>query len=183
MSAQLAVLGLLAEGPNHGYGIQRLIDQRGMRNWTSIGFSSIYFVLDRLVDQGWAQVHTEPAPGRGKHRKVHTITAHGRQVWHRKLLGAFRDVASSGEEFLLAMSCLPLLDPGEVRTALEQRAAQLRSRIADLDRQLAAVRPVPAHVAAMFDYTTARLRQEHDWVTNFITDWLNQSPAPEEGQR
>ncbi len=40
MSAQIAVLGLLVERPLHGYGIAQLIEQRGMRSWTSIGFSS-----------------------------------------------------------------------------------------------------------------------------------------------
>lgn len=46
--ADLLVLGLLAEMPRHGYELEQVIDDRGMREWTEIGFSSIYFVLNKL---------------------------------------------------------------------------------------------------------------------------------------
>ena len=40
--AELTILSLVAEGPRYGYEIQQLIDQRGLREWLTIGFSSIY---------------------------------------------------------------------------------------------------------------------------------------------
>ncbi len=46
--AELAILSLLAEQPRHGYGIEQVIDERGMREWTAIGFSSIYYLLNKL---------------------------------------------------------------------------------------------------------------------------------------
>ena len=50
--AQLLVLGLVAEMPRHGYELEQVIEQRGMREWTQIGFSSIYFVLGKLEKLG-----------------------------------------------------------------------------------------------------------------------------------
>lgn len=38
---ELTVLGLLAEAPRHGYELDRVIEQRGIREWTTLGFSSI----------------------------------------------------------------------------------------------------------------------------------------------
>ncbi|MCY7144283.1 PadR family transcriptional regulator, partial [Streptococcus gordonii] len=38
------ILGLLAEQPRHGYQIEKLIEDREMRRWTEVGFSSIYYV-------------------------------------------------------------------------------------------------------------------------------------------
>ena len=46
-NAEYAVLSLLAEAPRHGYGVERIVEERGMRNWTEIGFSSIYFLLKK----------------------------------------------------------------------------------------------------------------------------------------
>ena len=40
--ADLAVLALVAEEPRYGYQIEGIIAKRGMREWTEIGFSSIY---------------------------------------------------------------------------------------------------------------------------------------------
>jgi hypothetical protein len=50
--AELLVLGLVAEMPRHGYQLEQVIEQRGMREWTRIGFSSIYFVLGKLEMMG-----------------------------------------------------------------------------------------------------------------------------------
>jgi Transcriptional regulator PadR-like family len=169
VSAQLAILGLLVEQPLHGYGIEQLIERRGMRNWTPIGFSSIYQLLDQLVAAGLAEVRAEPAPGRGKRRRVHHVTAAGRQRWTGETLGALADAGGSVGDFLLALSGLPLLDPDDAATALRRRAGQLESRAAGLERDLAAVRPVPAHVEAMFDFTRTRLITERDWVRAFLT--------------
>ena len=46
--AELLTLGLVAEMPRHGYQLEQVIEQRTMREWTQIGFSSIYFVLGKL---------------------------------------------------------------------------------------------------------------------------------------
>ena len=42
-NAELAVLSLVVEAPRHGYEIEQAIAERGMREWTEIGFSSIYY--------------------------------------------------------------------------------------------------------------------------------------------
>jgi DNA-binding PadR family transcriptional regulator len=52
--AELLLLGLVAEMPRHGYELDQVIQQRGMREWTEIGFSSIYFVLGKLEKLGLA---------------------------------------------------------------------------------------------------------------------------------
>ena len=36
--AEFAILSLIAEAPRHGYEIEQTIEQRGMRDWTEIGF-------------------------------------------------------------------------------------------------------------------------------------------------
>ena len=38
--AEHLVLGLVAEMPRHGYELERVIEQRGMREWTQIGLPS-----------------------------------------------------------------------------------------------------------------------------------------------
>ena len=50
---ELLLLGILAEKPQHGYHIEHLIEERGMRKWTEVGFSSIYYILARLEKKVW----------------------------------------------------------------------------------------------------------------------------------
>ena len=169
MTAELAVLGLLVEQPLHGYAIERLIDERGMRKWTAIGFSSIYQILDQLVSSGRARVEVEPAPGRGKERRVHRVTPDGRGYWEDQALSALADTDADTGAFLLALSGLPFLDPGDVVEALDRRVARLESELTDLRSDLEAVRPVPPHVQAMFSFVSNRLASERDWTRNYLT--------------
>lgn len=53
------ILGLLAEQPRHGYQIEKLIEDREMRRWTEVGFSSIYYVLDKLEKKSLLKVHQQ----------------------------------------------------------------------------------------------------------------------------
>ena len=47
-NAELAILSLVVEQPRHGYEIERVIGERGMREWTEVGFSTIYSLLKKL---------------------------------------------------------------------------------------------------------------------------------------
>ena len=75
-NAELAVLSLLVEKPRHGYEIQQVIEDRGMRDWTEIGFSSIYYVLAKLEKRGLVS-STQDAGGKGPSRKVYAPTGAG----------------------------------------------------------------------------------------------------------
>lgn len=174
MSAQLAVLSLLVEGPAHGYAIEALIEQRGMSKWASIGSSSIYYVLGRLVSGGLAEVDVVSAPGRGPRRKVHSITPEGRAFWEGRALEAIADAGSPVEEFLLAIAGFPLLDPAKAKEALERRVGDLDVRIEGLEADRREAAPFPGHVEAMFDLTRSRLATDRSWAKSFLHDQYEQ---------
>jgi DNA-binding PadR family transcriptional regulator len=174
MSAKMAILGLLVEQPLHGYGIEEVVERRGMRKWTPIGFSSIYQLLDQLVADGLARVAVEPAPGRGKERKVHHATTKGRRWWEREALATLSDVDRSVGDFLLAFSGLPLLDPDQANDALLRRRADLEESLRSLERDREKARPVPDHVEAMFEYIRIRLAAECTWLDERLSTVLEQ---------
>ena len=78
-NAELAILTLVAEKPRHGYEIECVIEERGMRDWTEIGFSSIYYLLKKLEKEGLLEGRMETT-GRGPARKVYRATPAGMKV-------------------------------------------------------------------------------------------------------
>lgn len=58
-NSELVLLSLLAEHPRHGYELEQVIEECGMHNWSEIAFSSIYFLLKRLVLEGMATSSTQ----------------------------------------------------------------------------------------------------------------------------
>ena len=168
-NAELAILGLVVEQPRHGYEIEGVIEARGMRDWTEVGFSSIYYLLKKLEDKGLVSAELAPAEGRGPARKVYAATEQGRSVWAQQSLEILHTPVHQPTPFLLGLSALPAFPPAEVLTALESRKAQLQER---LDHMLASAerqQPLPPHVDAMFRYSQTLLEAEIGWLAEYIT--------------
>ena len=86
-NAELAVLGLVVEQPRHGYQIEQVIEQRNMRRWTDIGFSSIYFLLKKLERQKFIKGEWGKTD-RSSERwiKVYRPTKAGREAFHSAII-------------------------------------------------------------------------------------------------
>ena len=62
-NAEFTLLSLLKEQPRHAYEIEQVIEERNMRDWTEIGFSSIYRLLSKL-EGSWLAFSTAAATRR-----------------------------------------------------------------------------------------------------------------------
>ena len=168
--AELAILGLVAEKPRHGYEIESVIEERGMRDWTEIGFSSIYYLLKKLQEKGLVSGQLEKASGRGPARKVFRVTAEGRQVWYQETLKTLTIPERSPTPILLGISALPAFPPDQAIQALTEYLGKLYHRRdqvkANWERQ--SLEPLPYFVDAMFDYSITLIDAEIDWLTGFI---------------
>ena len=87
-NAELVILSLIAEHARHGYEIEQIIEARGMREWTEIGFSSIYYILKKLEKGGLIESRTEQPAGRGPARKVFRVTQAGEKALQTALFEA-----------------------------------------------------------------------------------------------
>jgi DNA-binding PadR family transcriptional regulator len=176
--AELLVLGLVAEMPRHGYQLEQVIEERGMREWTQIGFSSIYFVLGQLEK---LDLVAAEKPAGAKAKKVFQATDAGRATLAEQSLAALRTVRPSYGSVLLGMAHWPVLERHEARGALQMRGAAVEAELDRLGRIQVAQQPLPDFVEALFDYALGQLRAEGEWVRqtlDYMTSkpWLEESP-------
>jgi len=162
-NAELAVLGLIVEREMHGYEIEAVIRERGMRNWTEIGFSSIYHILGLLEREGLIGSRTEAAPGKGPARKVYRARKAGKRRYESEALGALSVAVRPYPIFMQGLAALPLLDSGKAADALSSYRAGLAERLAEVQGKN--LPGLPFHVAAMFSYSETLIRAESDWVS------------------
>ncbi len=160
-NAEYAVLGLLVERPRHGYDLEEVIQQRGMREWTELAFSSIYFVLNRLEKKGFASSDRDP---RKKTRKIYSPTASGRDAFHRTTIASLEAPHPLYPSILLGLSNWPAVSPREGVGALARRLAALQSIRANVEAAQSRAQPAPAFVTAVFDYSLTQLQAEIDWL-------------------
>ncbi|HEY3503497.1 MAG TPA: GyrI-like domain-containing protein [Actinocatenispora sp.] len=164
-AAELTLLGLLVEQPRHGYELEAVIAERGMREWTEIGFSSIYYLLTKLRQRGLI-VPTD-ASASGKSRKVYAATAEGRAACATAAGEAIARLAPLFPRVLVGLANQPALDHDELVDALDQRARALAERVDQVGRAKAEQPDAPEFVRAIFDYSLGQLSAEQAWLTRY----------------
>jgi DNA-binding PadR family transcriptional regulator len=169
-NTEIAILSLIVEAPRHGYEIEQIIEARGMRDWTEIGFSSIYYILKKLEEKGLVKSALEKTPGRGPARKIYRPTEQGQREWHTAALIALSQPASRTSPFLMGLAALPAFNPEEVEGALTNYLAALEKEISRLKNRMAAQEPIPPFVEAMFSYSLSQIKAEQDWVSNYLSE-------------
>lgn len=175
-NAELAVLSLVVETPRHAYEVEQVIAERGMREWTDVGFSSIYYLLGKMEHAGLVQGRSDDAASKGPARRVYSPTAKGFSAWTEASLAAL-STTHAKMPFLLGLANLPGLP--EDRALEAARACQTV-----LDDRLRAVREKRRSIGAMewfvdevFDYSEHSLLSGRDWVAGFVKRFEQRSEA------
>ncbi len=167
--AELAVMSLLAEKPMHGYQIEQIIEERGMREWTNIGFSSIYYILEKLRKIGWLENVLEYGEGKGPARQIYSLTNTGSDVWKKAVISTLSHPRRSSSNFQLGLSNLLLLEKEHIMLALEEYVKELEQKNQQLMEKLTNYgENLPWNASAMFDLSLAQIKTELDWVKAFI---------------
>lgn len=166
---EVAILGLVYEKPQYGYQLEKTIEGWGMRNWTQIGFSSIYYVLKKLEKKELVKSRMEKVEGKPS-RKVFTITDMGKEIMKEKLTDLLSWNKKLINPFDLGLAYLNYLEPQEVVICLENylESAQGRIKFFESSVRIQEELDAPYYVVALFSRPLAILKTEMVWVKEFI---------------
>ena len=160
--ADIVVLSLLAEQPRHGYDLDRVIEQRGYRQWTSLAFSSVYYLLKRLSERGLL----EPDEGSQGRRTVFRVTEAGRRELRQAAGERVLAPAPPSAGVLPALNAYSRLDDPALMALLAQRAEALLGRLDELRALRAQVDE--EHALAIFDYEILRQEADLAWTRSLL---------------
>jgi DNA-binding PadR family transcriptional regulator len=166
---EAAILGLIFEKPQYGYQLEKNIESWGMRNWTQIGFSSIYYVLKKLEKKKLVKSKLEVVEGKPS-RKVFTITDLGRKTMKEKL----RDILSWNKKLItpfdIGLAYINYLKPHEAVQYLDNYLISSQGRIKFLESSVKTQEDLnaPFYVVALFSRPLAQLKCEMEWVEQLI---------------
>ena len=169
-NSELALLGLIMEQPRHAYEIEQVIEARNMRDWTEIGFSSIYRLLTGLEKAGWLSVELRPAEGRGPAKKVYHLTEEGRRAWQQGALQHLATPERRYSSFLLGLDNLSALPPDEARQAISENLAH-HKKVRQHLNQGVEQHPLKDDffISIFFDYILNQMSSEIEWLENLST--------------
>jgi DNA-binding PadR family transcriptional regulator len=166
---EAAILGLLCEKPLYGYTIEKIIEDRGLRHWTDIGFSSIYYVLKRLesrnlIVSSCRQQENKPS------RKVYSITREGEHTMKEKVRSLLSQNQRIASPFDLGVAHLHLLSTTETIACLKERIKALDTAIEQMQAHRIQHEKIhkPYFLLALSDRALVHLYTEKSWIEKFI---------------
>jgi len=178
--AELTILSLLAEHPRYGHEIQALIDERGLREWIAIGFSSVFYILNKLEKQQMVTSDLRPSK-QGAARKFYSLTEAGQGILQTRILDLLRAPRSIGSGFELGLANLHILKPAQVYRVLTHHYQDLQQQYTTVQTswQQQQQDDTQPHIRALYTHSIAMMQADLAWLEEFLGDWRKRHPDVE----
>lgn len=168
---EVILLSLLCDKDYYGYEFEVVIEQRNMRGWTNIGFSSIYNSLNKLEKNGYIISRYEKEYGSPK-RKVYSIKDETKVMVKKQIIKMISEYKSDLSEFDIGLLFSYLITKEELNIALISHKENLIKRKEFLIKRYnqhptAKERP---HIKALFERPIAFIDTEISWIEKFINE-------------
>jgi len=139
-----------------------------MREWTEIGFSSIYYILKKLERKNWIEGKLVRQAGPGRSRVVYHISAAGRKALRASTLEALSVPHRASSTMQLGLANLPAVSKDEALAALRKQSEGLSEHRERIQARWDSQQPLPFFVDAIFDLGLTKITTELDWLDQFI---------------
>jgi len=163
---EFAVLGLLHEGPTHGYDLRRRLNT-ALGPFRALSYGTLYPALKGLLDRGLIAQATDPvAPGSKRPRVVYELTAGGKE--HFADLVARTDASAWDDDgFDVRFAFF-------ARTESDVRLRILEGRRSRVQEDLERVREATARGRERIDAYTSALQRHGEETTEREVRWLSE---------
>jgi DNA-binding PadR family transcriptional regulator len=161
---QLLLLGLLLNGPRHGYELNRALRAHGVL-YADLKKANVYYLLGRMDEDGFVRVEAQESPhGIRGEKLIYSITDEGRLRFDELLRETLRRYESVHTGLEVAVVLLNQLDPSDAVFLLEERRRNVEARRDSIVREFApgAPRSLPLNLAS--DHMLATVDAEIAWV-------------------
>jgi DNA-binding PadR family transcriptional regulator len=178
---EIALLGLLAEDPQHPWELSKQVAYREMRTWTELSQSTIYKLLRSLQARDLVDATEITVSGRLRHQ--YSLTESGRQTLEEGILGLLHTPTSPRWPIDIATYNIDLVAPDEALAALAQYAETLRERMQDWGRLEEFLREsgCPSHRWALARRAVHMIEGELRWIEEFSAELVARDAAHKPG--
>lgn len=157
------VLALISEERCHGKIIDEKIEERGMRNWTNIGKSSIYGVLKKLENEGLVQSWIEELDNRMI--RIYNITPFGFEVLKKKIKIVIHNYyGRNDKDFYVAYSMFPYLSKEEQIEMFTHSLNKIKTHKKELEEMLKENEIYPMNVTGLFKHPVMILQTNIEFL-------------------
>ena len=164
---EITILGIIREKPCHAYNVEKIIEEKGIRDRLKIGFSTIYSTLKKMEKKSLLESHYKPQehlPG----RRIYSITFKGRQIFADELKRALSQPQRETSLFETGLSFGGALDKQELKEALSLYDSELSRMIQLQFKELTSVNNPNAIERALLSRPLSMWQAERKWIRELL---------------
>ena len=166
---EAALLGLLCERPMYAYEIEKIIEERNMRYWTEISFSTLYYELKKLEKKKLvnSKIHISE---NNVAQKIYTINPNGKVTMKKKV----KELLSKMEKIIwqidLGMANICMIDKDETIDAFSKYILSIDEYILMYQQLLDFFRRnnYPDSDCTLAERPLMHLRVERKWAKEYL---------------
>ncbi|MFC1703678.1 PadR family transcriptional regulator [Candidatus Omnitrophota bacterium] len=174
---ELVILGLLIEGPKHGYEIKKQIHEI-MDRFAVWEAQSIYYPLQMMEKKGYVTKHSGRS-GKRPEKLIYEITKDGQNRFQELLDESFTTIQRPTFNIDLSLYFLPFIKPKDVQRRLNLRLRILKKIEKGLEKlETAAKADYPYHHVAIIDHNIELIKAEIKFISDFIATFEKKTGKP-----
>lgn len=168
---EIVLLALLYEEDRYGYEIESVIEERNMRNWTKIGFSSIYNSLNNLEKKSLIGSRYEAEYG-SPARKVYYVNDTAKTSIRDTIKRTLHSPERVYSEFSIGMAFSHFLTKDEVYDCLTGYREGLLKRRELILENCSKYQNVKSkiHLKALFTHPLKLIDAEVEWLNDLLEE-------------
>ena len=163
---ELLFLGLLKDGPKHGYEIKRQLKEV-LAPFISLQIKSIYYPLKKMEENGFIKKETG-REGRRPEKYIYRITKEGEKRFQQVLNKSFLAVKRPYFNVDLSLFFLPYVQPKVAMRRLRARVIFLKRIQRDLLKLKNGLRPKQRHLAVILTHNIDLVGAEISSISRLI---------------
>lgn len=167
---ELILLKFIKTKPSYAYEIERMIEERGIRNWVKIGGPTVYQVLDRLSKKGILQASLEKE-GNMPQRKRYTLTVAGEELCQKSARNLLGSIEPYYFDLTVGLACRFFLSDEEFRLVIQERLDKLDRFIYDFNDEFNKVKELyPGKKLLVRSYLLSHYKLEQKFLQDLLKD-------------
>lgn len=121
---ELILLKFIKAKPSYAYELERMIEDRDIRQWVKIGSTTVYQVLDRLAKKGLLSFTLEKEGNMPQRRRYH-LTSEGETLFKESATALLQEIEPYYFDLTVGLACRHFLTENEFRQIIQERLAKL----------------------------------------------------------
>ena len=163
---ELLFLGLLMEGPKHGYEIKRQIEEE-LFPFVGLKIKSIYYPLKKMEQLGLINKDVG-REGRWPEKYVYSITAKGKKIFEHLITESFLSIERPYFNIDLSLYFLDYADKKLAHRKLKARVIFLKRIKRDLENLKKSAKPSKKHLAIILKHDLDLVEAEIESISHLI---------------